>query len=263
MFDNLDVENFSHGKNLVVGNNVRITGSDGGPAKNIHFGDNCYLGDNVQIMCDDFYLGDYAKVHHNTTFHGKGSCSIGHNLWVGQYSIIDSQGGIKIGHNCGIGAHSQLWSHIRYGDVLEGCRFNSTKKMDIGDDVWFVGHCIVSPIKADSKSMAMVGSVVTKDMEYNTIYAGVPAKSISDKVGPQFIDYSLDEKYDMMSNYLEKFGVSDNIRIVKTLEEIDQNPSATYFNIMDRKYTKRNTAGEVAFMKYLLPVKAKFTPYEN
>ena len=36
-------------------------------------------------------------------------------------------GGMNIGNNCGIGAHSQLWSHIKYGDMLEGCRFLSEK----------------------------------------------------------------------------------------------------------------------------------------
>jgi acetyltransferase-like isoleucine patch superfamily enzyme len=263
MLSNLEAENFSCGNNLTVGSNVRITGSDGSPANNIHIGDNCYIGDNVQIRCDNFYLGDYARIHHHTNFHGKGTCHIGHNLWIGQYSIVDSQGSITIGNNCGIGAHSQLWSHIRYGDTLEGCRFNSTTKMEIEDDVWFVGHCIVSPIKAKSRSMAMVGSVVTKDMEYNTVYAGVPAKAISEKIGPQFLDVSVDEKYKTMKRYHREQGNPANIQIVKTIEDIDFDSSITFYNVSDRMYTKRLTSEEVKFMNYLLPIRAKFTPYKK
>lgn len=55
--------------------------------------------------------------------------------------------------------------------------------MVVEDGVWFVGHCLVSPIRAKARSMAMLGSVVTKDMDHNRIYAGTPAKDITDKVG--------------------------------------------------------------------------------
>jgi acetyltransferase-like isoleucine patch superfamily enzyme len=262
-FSKFNVEKFSHGVNFKVGKNVSITGSDGGPAKDIQFGDNCYLGDNVQIMCDTLSVGDFARIHHDTNFHGKKHCIIGHNLWVGQYSIIDSQGGMTIGDNCGIGAHSQLWSHIRYGDMLEGCLFNSTTEMDIGNDVWFVGHCIVAPIKAESRSMAMVGSVVTKDMKYNTVYAGVPAKGISEKIGPQFANVSIEEKYETMKTYYLECGSPKTIQIVKNIKDICLDLPISYFNVKDRKYTKRLSLEEIQFMKFLLPTKAKFTPYEN
>jgi acetyltransferase-like isoleucine patch superfamily enzyme len=270
MFGELKATTYRIGKDVRVGKNVRITGANGGPAKYIHIGDNCYLGDNVNIRADHVVIGDFCALHHNTTIHGKKPCVIGHNLWCGQYSILDCQGGLTIGNNCGIGAHSQLWSHIRYGDTLEGCRFDSTKEMVIGDDVWFVGHCIVSPIKAADKSMAMVGSVVTKDMEPNTIYAGVPAKPV-EALGPQFIDRTVDEKYEDMLEYLQEHTLYrkrikksyGNIRIVKTAQEIPDDVwegDVTYYNVGDRSYTKLRTDEELSFMKYLLPVKAKFVP---
>ena len=260
MFGKKDVENFSIGQNPEIGSNVSITGPNGGRSKNIRIGHNCYIGDNVQIKCDNFSLGDYGRIHHNTTIHGSGDCIIGHNLWCGQYTILDCQGGLLIGDNCGIGAHSQLWSHIRYGDMLEGCKFETEKTMEIGDDVWFVGHCIVSPIKAESKSMALVGSVITKDMDYNTLYAGVPAKEING--GTQFREVPLEEKLDKMIDYLAEHGAT-NIKIVESREEISEDTSISYFNVSDRKYTQRLTSEECSFMKFLLPTKAKFTPYEN
>ncbi|WP_374540481.1 hypothetical protein [Flavobacterium sp.] len=232
-----------------------------GNAKKIVIGDYCYIGSNVQIICDEFSIGDYSKIQHDCNIHGYKPCKIGHNLWMGQFSIIDSIGGCTIGNNCGIGAHSQLWSHIKYGDTLEGCRFLSEGKLNIGNDVWFVGHCIVSPITAKDKSMALVGSVITKDMEENTIYSGTPAKAISDKIGPQFNSISLEEKYEKMQSYLNQSGLEDSsIKIVKSKTEI-QNDEYSYFVIEDRAYTKKNNIDEHKFMKFLLPEKAKFIPY--
>lgn len=253
-------------KSLVIGNGTVIEPTAiirgiNGEANHIEIGDNCYIGHNVQIICDNFKLGDYSKIQNNSTIHGYQMCHIGHNLWMGQFCIIDCIGGVEIGDNCGIGAHSQLWTHIKYGDTLEGCRFLSEKKMEIGNDVWFVGHCIVSPIKAHDKSMALAGSVITKDMDYNQIYSGVPAKSISDKVGNQFVDVDAETKFQKLKQYLLESGIVDgSIEIVMHKDQIE-NDNITYFVIEDRKYTKRQATSEVKFMKYLLPEKAKFTPY--
>jgi len=252
------------GKNTTIHPSVKIRGING-KANKILIGDNCYIGENVQIICDDFSIGDYSKIQHHTNIHGYLPCHIGHNAWIGQYSIIDSIGGTTIGNNCGIGAHSQIWSHIKFGDTLEGCRFLSEKPTIIGDDVWFVGHCIVSPITAANKSMAMVGSVIVKDMNYNEIYAGSPAKSISDKIGYQFLEVSLEEKFTKMNAYLNEWNIhTKNIKIVINKDEIDfQNEDISYFNISDRTYTKRGSEEEVSFMKFLLPSKAKFIPTTN
>lgn len=261
IYSNIDAEEFYVGINTIIEPSAKIRGING-KAKKIIIGDNCYIGENVQIICDDFSLGDYSKIQHSTNIHGYLPCRIGHNAWIGQYTIIDSIGGTTIGDNCGIGAHSQVWSHIKFGDMLEGCRFLSEKPMLIGNDVWFVGHCIVSPIVAEDKSMAMAGSVITKDMKKNEIYAGSPAKSISDKIGLQFKAVSLQDKLIKMNLYLKEWNSSSkSIRIVSNISEIDfSSENVTYFNVSDRTYSKRGTYDEISFMKYLLPAKGKFTP---
>lgn len=258
--NNIQAEELIVGLNTIIEPNAKIRGIHG-KAKRIVIGDHCYIGENVQIICDDFSLGDYSKIQHDTNVHGYKPCHIGHNAWIGQYSIIDSIGGTTIGNNCGIGAHSQIWSHIKYGDTLEGCRFLSEKEMNIGNDVWFVGHCIVSPIVAMDKSMAMAGSVVTKDMNYNEIYAGAPAKSISDKVGYQFVDVSVEDKFIGLQGLLKEWnGDASRIKIVMSEEEIQPDSDITYFNVSNRTYTKRRSEEEISFMKFLLPAKGKFVP---
>ena len=263
-FKNIQAEELYVGKNTIIEPTAKIRGING-KAKSIVIGDNCYIGENVQIICDDFSIGDYSKIQHDTNIHGYLPCKIGHNAWIGQFTIIDSIGSMTIGNNCGIGAHSQLWSHIKYGDTLEGCRFLNEKPMFIGNDVWFVGHCIVSPITAADKSMAMVGSVVTRDMDYNEIYAGSPAKSLSDKIGFQFKEVSIDDKFIKMNRYLNEWnGNPELIKIVTDLSEIDDNrQDITYFNVSDRTYTKKGSPDEIGFMKYLLPARAKFIPMKE
>lgn len=255
---NIYSENIILGKNVVISDSAIIRGISG-KAKNVIIGDNTYIGDNVQIIIDDIEIGDYCKIHHHTNIHGYKPLSIGHNAWIGQGTIIDSIGGTTIGNNCGIGAYSQLWSHIRYGDPLYGCNYESDKPMVIGNDVWFVGHCIVSPIVAHDKSMALVGSVITKNMEENHIYGGSPAKDLTSKIHPQFTPISIHKKRKIMS----QFQSYPDIKIIEHWDEATDLENISYFNINDRTYNKRQTKNEINFMKQLQSKLIKFTPYAN
>ncbi len=240
---------------MKVGKNTYISPSAVIKGDNIVIGDNCYIGDGVQILVDDFTLGDYCKIHNKSTLHGYDKMTIGHNAWIGQGTIIDSIGGVSIGDNCGIGAYSQLWSHIRYGDPMEGCNYESKSKLSVGKDVWFVGHCIVSPVTVEDKAMALVGSVVTKDMKENHIYGGSPAKDLTEKIKPQFRPVTLEEKW----SFVKSLDVPDFVEFVDSYD-LEMDERKTYFNISDRTYTKRMTEGEQDFMKYLFGKLIKFTP---
>lgn len=259
----IDAEEIIIGEGTVIAPTAIIRGISG-KAKRVVIGDQCYIGDSVQIICDDFSLGDYSKIQHHTNVHGHKPCHIGHNAWIGQYCIIDCIGGTTIGDNFSVGAHSQLWTHLKAGDTLEGSRFLSEKALTIGNDVWLMAHCILSPITAADKSMVMLGSVVMDDMAYNTIYSGSPAKPISEnrRIASHFLEVKLETKYNKMVAYLAESKVdSSTIEIVRTKEEANFTNGKTYFVIADRKYIKTRSAAEVAFMKFLLPTKGKFTPY--
>lgn len=227
---------------------------------NFIVGDNSYIGDDVQIICDDFSIGDYCKIHHHTNIHGK-YVHIGHNAWIGQYNIIDGLGEVIIGDNCGVGANGALYSHMKYGDTLEGCNFDSIGKLLIGKDVWLCGsHITVYPVVIADKAMCLAGSVITKDMKENHIYAGVPAKDITDKFGTQFKIVSLNDKMDRMNQLYNEFGAPSNIRIVEDVGQVVVDDGNSYFAVKTRHYNKTLNENEVAFMRFLLPSKAKFTP---
>lgn len=135
--------------------------------------------------------------------------------------------------------------------------------MVVEDDVWFVGHCLVSPIHARARSMAMLGSVVTRDMDPNRIYGGSPAKDITEKLGHQYVEVTVDEKYRRMNDELERFASTRKMRAeaIQVVKEwpAEMDPDVTYFNVSTREYTKRLTELEIDFMLNLL-VPIKFYP---
>jgi len=245
-------------KRIRIGKNVQIN------VERLDIGDGVLIGDNVTIEGTYVSIGDYTVIRENTQILGKSPIVIGMSCWVGQGCILDATDSITIGNGVGIGAHSQLWTHIRFGDPVEGCLWNSTKPMVIEDDVWFVGHCLVSPIHAERKSMAMLGSVVSKDMEENHIYAGIPAKDITNKLGSQYQMRSSNEKYQSMVEELNSFArsheINGRIQIVKDWP-INLDPEISYFNVTTRQYTKILSEIEMDFMLHLLML-IKFYPLQ-
>jgi hypothetical protein len=97
-------------------------------------------------------------------------------------------------------------------------------------------------------------------MKKNHIYGGSPAKDLTDKLSPQFREVTIEEKYEKMMSHYKTFNSPKSIKIILDDSEIISD-EYTYFNVANRKYTKKLTDEEISFMKYLLPTKAKFTPY--
>lgn len=253
----LNVEELVIGKNVVIEAGVEIH------CRRLVLGDGVTIKSGTHIEMTDLVIGDYTKINKYCLLIGTDWCKIGHNCWFGHFTVIDSIGTTRIGNGVGVGAHSQLWTHIYFGDILEGCRFASHQPLVIEDDVWFVGHCIVSPIRARKRSMAMVGSVVTQDMEENHVYAGVPAKDVTDRFGPQFQEVSVDHKRAQMQRYLEEFVSryqprQNRIRIVEKIDPTQREFSQ--FSLSERMYVKNLYEEEVQFMRFLNPTKAKFLP---
>jgi hypothetical protein len=188
---------------------------------------------------------------------------IGRNCWIGGNVVLDSNGGLDIDDNVGIGAHSQIWTHAQFGDIVEGCRFYSQKYMHIPKDVWFVGHCIVSPVEIGERSMALVGSVITRDMLPNHIYGGSPARDLTDKLGHQFEERTPEEKARKLEELIEAFVADhpehrDRLRVVTGGEHVPED-GQTCFNVLDRTYTKVRSRAEVEFLKKHVPL-VKFSP---
>lgn len=263
----IEADEIHIGKHVTIEDGVYIGGKFGKKAKRVIIGDGAFIGRDSKFFYPEFIVGDYTMIHNHAFGSGDKECHIGSCCWFGQNCVIDSEGGTFIGNGVGVGSYSQLWSHIMFGDVLEGCRFDSVKPLIVEDDVWFVGHCIVSPIHAKKKSMAMVGSVIVKDMEENRIYAGSPAKDMTDKMGNQYLEVSTENKFEVMLKKKDEFFETnpdfkehiDKIQIVTAFPAEGLIEGTSYFNVSTRTYTKTLSELEYNFMKFLL-VKIKFYP---
>lgn len=101
---------------------------------------------------------------------------IGKNVFINSNCNFQDQGGIYIGNNCLIG-HRVVLATLNHdiNPTLRKCVYQ--KPIFIEDNVWIGSGAIILPgVRIGKNSIVAAGSVVTKNVEENTIVAGVPAK---------------------------------------------------------------------------------------
>jgi acetyltransferase-like isoleucine patch superfamily enzyme len=236
----------------------------------IEIGDCSYVGPGVRISGSGrIRIGDYCKIHTGCFMNlDGGSIEIGHNSWFGERSVIDGRGTLSIGNNVGVGIASQLYSHIAHGDTIEGCNLYGNKSLVLEDDVWLVGQCFMSPVHARKKSVAMLGSVIIKDMDENRIYSGNPAVDVTQKIGHPWVQRTNQEKLEILRDRIRAFSeiypqrAPDAFELLVPCDGLpdDLRSEKTYIDISTRKYTKRLSDIEMTFFSWLTSYKGRFTP---
>jgi acetyltransferase-like isoleucine patch superfamily enzyme len=234
----------------------------------ITIGDNVEIHENVSFFgAGNVFIDDYSKIYRNCSFISRGEITLGQVSWIGERTVIDGTGKFQAGNFLGVGIGSSLYSHIQHADVTEGSLYDKKSELIIGDDVWFVGQCLVSPVNVGNKSMAMLGSVIIKDMKPEHLYGGNPAIDITEKTGPAWRTVSLEEKFDRVSE-LVRIGCKEKKLDYNQFEVVYEMPNEidcgiTYYNVSTREYTKRNNKNEIALNKWLFSSKAKFKRYDE
>jgi len=121
----------------------------------LKIGKDVYIGRHSQIECDAV-IGDYVIMANHVSF-------------VGRYD-----------HN-----YRQIGVPIRRAEQMRNPDYSwkgKGLKVEVGDDVWIgLGVVILSGVKIGKGSIIAAGAVVTKDVEPNSIYAGCPAKKMTDR----------------------------------------------------------------------------------
>lgn len=269
------------GRATFIGLNAQIVFSKPG---RITIGDYCVIGAGVKIVCSggEVNIGDWSTLHDNCLVLSTKYVYIGEHCWFGQNCVIDGTGGLKIERGVRVGMYSQIWSHVAAGEQIEGCTLFGERPVHIENDVWLVGSCIVaSGVTLGRRTVALIGSNITKSFPENTVLAGTPA---APKLGLSFYkDVTLDEKWSLLRNWVE--ALSKELSLKTTTVEDEQLhvsndngelivfvaashhakstrtkiPSATVCCVEDKTYNKQFTLIEKQVLKYLAGNKARFS----
>jgi acetyltransferase-like isoleucine patch superfamily enzyme len=126
------------------------------------------------------YCGSKVIIGSNVTFKNIGNISIGSNVSIHENSYIDGYGGVVIRNNVSIAHNSTILSSTHtWGDLSVPIRENpiEEKMTLICDDVWIgCGVRIMAGTVIKSRSIIGANSVITSNVEENSIYIGVPGK---------------------------------------------------------------------------------------
>lgn len=124
---------------------------------------------------DGVFLGKYAFIQARHD----GYCKIGNKVWIGPYTYFDARA-LIIDDCVGIGPGTKILGSEHTGDpkdlpiiqtdlIIKPVRI--CRNCDIG-----INTVILPGVTIGEGSIVGAGAVVTKDVEPNTIVAGVPAK---------------------------------------------------------------------------------------
>jgi UDP-3-O-[3-hydroxymyristoyl] glucosamine N-acyltransferase len=165
------------GKNCIIGNKVSI--------KNSIIGDNCIIQSGTNIGEDGFAYERYSSGNLEHFPHlGKviiannvdigSNCSIARgsmtNTTIGEGTKIDSL--VHISHNVKLGNNCELTA----GTIIGGSTF-------VGNSTWTgLNSTLKDNIRVGNNVIVGAGAMVIKDVVDKDIVAGVPAKSIKNKV---------------------------------------------------------------------------------
>lgn len=126
------------------------------------------------------------------------SIKIGDGVYIGKDVIIETNA--TIGNHCLIanrvmlvGRHDHdftaIGTPVRFSPWI-GSRLSDSQFKDerviIGDDVWIgAGAILLSGVTIGNGAIVAAGSIVTKDIPENSIYAGNPARFIKNRFSPE------------------------------------------------------------------------------
>jgi acetyltransferase-like isoleucine patch superfamily enzyme len=122
---------------------------------------------------------DNASVYHNCYVYG--NVKIGHNTWIGPYTLLDGSGGIlRIGSFCSISSGVQIYTHDTVKWSLTGGKAPKEKgSVHIGDCCYIGPNSIITKdVRIGKHSVIGAHSMVDSDIPPNSIAFGVPAKVV-------------------------------------------------------------------------------------
>jgi maltose O-acetyltransferase len=155
------------------------------------------VGDNVAIHCVRrfFYrlagmeIGRGSTIHMGARFYNPKNIKIGEDTIIGEGVVLDGRDRLTIGNHVDIATDVMIYNAQH--DLLDP-NFRAVSAPVVIRDFVFIGPRVIILPGVTIKKGAVVaaGAVVTKDIEENSIVAGVPAEKINDR-GVKDLNYRL------------------------------------------------------------------------
>lgn len=147
----MELNNSYHSKDEIVDIFSRLTGNDV----------------DESFMCFPPFYTDFGK---NITF--------GKNVFLNTGCSFQDRGGVTIGDNALFGMNVNVVT-LNHGMPLETRNTTYASPVVIGDNAWIGTNATILPgVTLGDNVIVGAGAVVTKDVDDNTVVAGVPAKPV-------------------------------------------------------------------------------------
>ena len=172
-----DNSNLERRSSILIGNNASLI-----------IGNDFKLGQNARLYVGSIWqFGNNVKIETNCSIFSResgffGKLIIGDNSAVGDFTIIDLSDDCIIGRDVAIGPNCTFYTHDHKYNNIDLPAWKGgiiSKPIYIDDGVWIgSGVTLLPGVKIGKRAVIAAGSVVTKDVQSNAVYAGIPAKLI-------------------------------------------------------------------------------------
>jgi len=121
-----------------------------------------------------------SRINAHVRWSGSGPVSVGAGAAMNQFCDINHSAPVTIGENVVFGREVAIITGTHeVGGERRRCGLNYAESVTIGDGVWLGARVTVLPgVTIGRGAIVGAGSVVTKSLAPNMVYAGVPAKPV-------------------------------------------------------------------------------------
>lgn len=167
---------------LQIGNNVELRI---GNESNLTAGDNLSIENGVKICVnDEWEWGNGVSLCANCQLSSResgyfGKLIIGNGSEIGDNTIVDVSADVIIGNDVSVGPNCILYSHNHlYNDKTKAAWKGGvdTASIIIQDGAWIASGVTILPgVTIGKRTVVAAGAVVTKNLESESVYGGIPA----------------------------------------------------------------------------------------
>lgn len=156
----------------------------------------------------------YTRISNTVTIMCPEKLSMGDNVWVWHYSILDASEGLNIGEGCQIGAWVGIFTHSSHNAIrLYGQRFVHVPARErlgyirgsviIGEYTFVGAGSLIFPgVEIGKGCIVSAGTIITKNVPDYSVIQGVPGKIVGDT---RQIDKDFLERHpDLKEYYFER-----------------------------------------------------------